>query len=123
MIDPLDIPRYSYARFAAIGGLIGALIATIAGMISKFVDLDPIRYEANKVILHVWPWFYGFAFTGSDYPPLTLDFIGPFAFTIFLNFLIYWILAGIIWCGIHWHKVFFVIAAAPVAYYWFIILN
>lgn len=118
MSDFIDVPDHSHARFAVIAGAIGASIAFTLGLFAKFLLPAYMLVGIYKIYMYVWPWFMGFAFTGGDAPALSSQFIGAFSFTIFLNFVTYWIIGGVVWCGLNWHRLFLIVAIAPVLWYW-----
>jgi len=61
---------------------------------------------------------YGFCFHGRGAPASSSLFIEAFLFSIFLNFVTYWVISGVLWCGLNWHHLFLIVAVAPVLYYW-----
>lgn len=118
MSASIDIPDCSHARFAVIGGMVGASIAFILGLISKFLLPFYMLDTIFDIYMYVWPWFMGFSFTGAGEPALSFLFIGAFSFSVFMNFVTYWVIAGVVWCGLNWHRLFLLVAAAPVLWYW-----
>lgn len=118
MNGPVDVPDHSHARFAVRGGTVGALVAFVLGLIAKFLLPEGMLDRAFDVFMYVWPWYMGFAFTGGDAPASSSLFIGSFLFSVFLNFVTYWVISGVIWCGLNWHRLFLIVAVVPVLYYW-----
>lgn len=80
MSGSVDVPDHSHARFAVKGGAIGASIAFILGLVSKFILPKEMLGDAFDVFMYVWPWFMGFAFTGGGHPPPRLCSLKPFCF-------------------------------------------
>ena len=115
MNEPLEVPDHSHARFGVLGGAVGALIAIISGVVCQ---LWLAQSSINSFILmYLWPWFLGFAYTAGE-GGFSVRFFEALLFTAFLNFALYWLIFGLIWCGLHWNWIFFVIVGAPVVYYW-----